>query len=45
MSSDSISRGGGEYGELPGEHIFILEMVKTEEERVRQFERIGEGEL
>jgi len=46
MSSGSISRGGEEFGELPGEHILILEMVGTEEEGVvRQFERIGEGEI
>jgi hypothetical protein len=45
MSSDSISRGGEEYGELPGEHILILEMVGTEDEGARQFERIGEGEI
>ena len=45
MSSDSISRGGEEFGELLGEHILILEKVGTEEGGVRQFERIGEGEI
>ena len=46
MSSDSISRGGEEFRELPEEHILILEVVGTEEEGVvRQFERIGEGEI
>jgi hypothetical protein len=45
MSSDSVSQGGEEYGELPSEHILILEKVGTEEGGVRQFERIGEGEI
>lgn len=43
MSSDLISRGGEEHGELPAEHVLVLEVVKTAEEGVRQFERIGEG--